>query len=148
MSTPSKSSVPSGSASRTSPPRARPGVVGWIALVIGALYVALLWFAWWNESLARQEPRSGEETAASWFEQWAVVTHLLPAVVLLVAVVLAWRWPFVAAIAFLGYAVATVFMWFPEWIYVSLVTLPPLIVGALFLVDGLVRRRRGRMTTA
>jgi hypothetical protein len=139
---------PSGPASTTARRDSRPGVVGWIALVLGALYVALLWFAWWNESQARREPRVGEATAP-WLEQWSVLTHLLPAVVLLAALVLAWRWPIIGAVAFLGYALVTVATWFPEWIYAPLVTIPPLIVGVLFLADALLRRRgRGRTTTA
>ncbi|MBM7504638.1 hypothetical protein ACFPER_16860 [Agromyces aurantiacus] len=121
----------------------RAGVAGWIARVLGILYVALLWWAWWQESQARREPRMGEDTAAgSWFEQWAVLTHLLPAIVLLVVLVLAWRWPVVGAIGFLAYAVITVVSWFPEWVYAGLVTGPPLVIGILFLVEALVQRRR------
>ena len=121
----------------------RTGVFGWIARVLGLLYVAMLWWAWWNESQARQDPMQGQDQASgTWIDQWAVVTHLLPAVILLIALVLGWWWPLVAAIGFLGYAVASIFSWMPEWVYAGVVTAPPLIIGLLFLLEWLRARRR------
>ena len=75
---------------------------GWVARILGILFVMVMVmvYGWWNEVQAR----GGR---GSWVEQWAVTTHVIPAVVLIVAVVLGWHWPLVGAIGFLGYAVAS-----------------------------------------
>jgi len=73
-----------------------------------------------------------------------VTTHVIPAVVLIVAVVLGWHWPLVGAIGFLGYAVASIFSYAPEWGYAPIVSGPPAVIGVLFVVDGWLPRRRGQ----
>jgi hypothetical protein len=112
-------------------------VVRWAARVLGILYIGLLIYGWWDEVQAR----GGQ---GSWDEQWAVLTHVLPILVILAAFMLAWPWPIAGAIGFIGYAVATVFSYAPEWGYAWLVTGPPLLVGLLFLVEWLLERRAAR----
>lgn len=106
----------------------RTGVIGWIARVLGILFAALMTYGWWDESQARQDD------GGDWFEQWAIVTHLLPALVLIAAVVVGWWWPLAAAIIFIAYAAVTVFSYAPEWMYAWFVTVPPLVIGVLYLI--------------
>ena len=72
--------------------------VGWSALVVGLVTVVLGFLQWWGESSARREPTMSGEVPGTWLEQWAVTTHLLPTLVLAVALVLAWKWPLVGAV--------------------------------------------------
>ena len=113
--------------------------VGWVARILGILFVLLMAYGWWDEVQAR----GGQ---GSWMEQWAVTTHVLPLVVLIAAVVLGWRWPLVGAVGFLGYAAVTVFSYAPEWGYAPIVTAPPAVIGVLFLVDWLLSRRKVAVT--
>jgi hypothetical protein len=109
--------------------------VGWVSRILGILFVVVMAYGWWDEVQAR----GGR---GSWVEQWAVTTHVIPIVVLVVAVVLGWRWPLVGAIGFLGYAVASIFSYAPEWGYAPMVSGPPAVIGVLFVVDWWLPRRR------
>lgn len=113
----------------------RASAVGWVARILGILFVLLMAYGWWDEVQAR----GGQ---GSWAQQWAVTTHVIPTVVLIVAVALGWRWPLIGAVGFLGYAVVTVFSYAPEWGYAPIVTAPPAVIGVLFLVDWLLSRRK------
>lgn len=71
----------------------------------------------------------------------ALLIHLMPTIVLLIALALAWRWPWVGALLFLGFV--GWYLW-EAWGHFPLVTLgmiagPPLVVGLLYLVDWLYR---------
>lgn len=110
------------------------------AMVMGALTVVLGVWQWWNESMARQDPTLSGEAPGDWMQQWAVTTHVIPTLVLLVALALAWRWPLVGAVVFLGFVVLVLFQVAPEFGYVVF-ALPHLIVGVLFLVVWLAGRR-------
>lgn len=63
--------------------------------------------------------------------------HLLPPFVLLVLVFVAWRFPLVGAIAFIGFALAYVWLvgFDRPWSWYTAISLPSLIVGLLYLVD-------------
>lgn len=115
--------------------------VRWIARITGIAYLVLLSYGWWDEVQAR----GGR---GPWIENWAVVTHLLPIVVLLAALILAWWWPVAGAVGFLAYAVVTVFSYVPEWGYAPVVTGPPLVVGLLFLIEWMLGRRADRESRA
>jgi hypothetical protein len=110
-------------------------VAGWVARIVGILFVLLMAYGWWDEIHARG-------FRGSWDQQWAVTTHVIPTVVLIVSVALGWRWPLVGAVGFLGYTAASVFSYAPEWAYAPLVSGPPLVIGVLFLVDWWLTRRR------
>lgn len=67
----------------------------------------------------------------------ALLMHLLPTFALLLALALAWRWPAVGALGFLGFAAWYVFMaWgsFPVGV-LWLIAGPPLLIGLLYLLD-------------
>ncbi|SDJ84563.1 hypothetical protein SAMN05216282_10158 [Cryobacterium psychrotolerans] len=109
-------------------------LAGWVALVLGLLFVLLQSYGWWNEVQAR-----GDQ--GDWLEQWAITTHVLPTLLLVASVALGWRWPLVGAIGFLAYSVVMVFSYYPEWAYAPLVTGPTVVIGVLFLIDSWLRRR-------
>ena len=67
----------------------------------------------------------------------ALFMHLIPTFVLLLGLVLAWRWEWVGAVIFLGFAA-----WYlvEAWGSFSVVVLlsiagPPLLIGLLYLID-------------
>ncbi len=71
----------------------------------------------------------------------ALLMHLIPTFVLLIALALAWRWTWVGAVAYLGFVAWYLLQaWgsFPVAVLL-LVTGPPLVVGVLYLVDWLYR---------
>lgn len=110
------------------------GGVGWAARIVGLLTVVLGFWQWWGESQARQDPMLGGEVPGTWLDQWAVTTHLLPTLVLLVALVLAWRWPLVSAVAFGAFVIVAAIAIAPEWGYL-LFALPHMVTAILFAAD-------------
>ncbi len=83
--------------------------------------------------------------ASIWEEILGFLIHLLvPTILLLIAVALAWRWPLVGAVVFLGWAIFYLGMaWgrFDITAYLLISGIPAL-VGLLFLWDWLHRRKR------
>lgn len=67
----------------------------------------------------------------------ALLMHLLPTFALLLVLALAWRWPAVGALGFLGFAAWYLHMaWgnFPVMVLL-LIAGPPLLIGLLYLLD-------------
>jgi hypothetical protein len=82
---------------------------------------------------------SGGEPLASALSDFAI--HLLPAATILAVVAIAWRFPWVGAIAFVGFAVAyAVAVRRLDW--VAAISAPLLVVGLLFLASALAGSRR------
>jgi hypothetical protein len=77
-----------------------------------------------------------------WDTLVALTMHLLPNFVLLAIVILAWRWPWVGGVGFLGFAAVYIatFRGFDWLTYVMIAGIPTLI-GLLYLADWYVRRR-------
>lgn len=75
----------------------------------------------------------------------ALFMHLLPNIILLLALLIAWRWRGIGGVVFLLLSVVTVFFfrtYDPEHIGTFLITtLPTLVIGLLFLLDAFVARR-------
>jgi hypothetical protein len=72
-----------------------------------------------------------------WETVAALLIHLIPTAVLLVVLALSWRWPWVGAVGFMGFAawyLATFWAQFPASVYLMLAGLP-FLLGLLFLVD-------------
>jgi len=72
-----------------------------------------------------------------------LLIHLLPVYVVVLALLLAWRWEWLGGLLFIGLAVLyLVWAWgrFP-WVTYLAVSGPLLVVGALFLVSWRVRAR-------
>lgn len=78
-----------------------------------------------------------DEGLGFWKTIIALVMHLLPVFVLLAALSLAWRWEWVGALAFFGFAawyMATFWPGFPPSVYLSLAGVP-LLLSMLMLLN-------------
>jgi hypothetical protein len=77
-----------------------------------------------------------------WDTLVALTMHLLPNFVLLAIVILAWRWPWVGGVGFLGFAAVYIatFRGF-DWLTYVLIAGIPTLIGLLYLADWYVRRR-------
>lgn len=67
--------------------------------------------------------------------------HLIPSILLAIAIFLAWKWEWIGAVLFAGWAIfyiATVRGF--HWSVYALIAGIPLLVGALFLVDWIYRK--------
>jgi hypothetical protein len=72
-----------------------------------------------------------------WETVAALLIHLIPTAILLVALALSWRWPWAGGIGFVGFAawyLAMAWGQFPVSVYLVLAGLP-FLLGLLFLVD-------------
>jgi hypothetical protein len=84
--------------------------------------------------------------AANHYSPWettvALFMHLIPSIVLAIIIVLAWKWEWVGAIAFIGWAIFYVitFRGF-DWIAYALIAGIPVAVGVLFLAGWINRKR-------
>lgn len=76
-----------------------------------------------------------------WETVLALLIHLVPVYILLIGLAIAWRWEWVGALIFMGFAVWYVAMaWgqFPLSVYVMMAGVP-FVVGILWLIDWLYR---------
>lgn len=73
----------------------------------------------------------------------ALFMHLIPNFVLLVALLVAWRWKVSGGIVFLLCGLATIFAFNTTEHIISflIITFPIFVIGALFIVDGLTDGR-------
>jgi hypothetical protein len=73
----------------------------------------------------------------------ALFIHLVPTWILLVILALAWRWEWIGAVAFAALGVAYIVMaWGKfEWLTYLLISGPLFLMGALFLVNWLLRKQ-------
>lgn len=112
----------------------------WVSRVLAIGFVALLSFAWWDESQARQEPSSLREQT-DWLWNWALLTHVIPVIFLTIVIALAWKKPLRGTIGFFFYALVQVFLVGGEWIYLSVVALPPTLIGLAYLINYVLGRK-------
>ncbi len=70
----------------------------------------------------------------------AMLLHLVPVFILLAGIILAWRWPWLGAIVFIGWGIGYVFRarGFPLSVYVELAVLP-ILLGLTFLLNWIYR---------
>lgn len=67
--------------------------------------------------------------------------HLIPSILLIIAIILAWRWEWIGAVIFAGWAIlyiATARGF--HWSVYALIAGIPLIIGVLFLLDWIYRK--------
>jgi hypothetical protein len=79
-----------------------------------------------------------------WETLGALFMHLVPTIIVLIALAVAWRWETAGALLFIGLAVFyIVWVWgrFP-WITYLVISGPLFLTGALFLLNGLLRGPR------
>jgi hypothetical protein len=75
----------------------------------------------------------------------ALAMHLIPTALIVLALVIAWRWEWIGAILFaaLGAGYVVVSRGWADWIAYLLISGPLFAIAALFLADWLYRRRAG-----
>lgn len=118
--------------------------LAWITRVIAVLFVLLNAYGWWDESRARQELALSGVESPDWIWQWAVLTHLLPLVIIIAATLIGWRMPMYGFIGFAVYAALQALSVGTEWVYLPYVAAPPLLIAVLFLIGWLLARRSSR----
>jgi hypothetical protein len=77
----------------------------------------------------------------------AFLIHLIPTYLVLLAVVVGWRWQRIGGLIFVclgGLYMAMVWP-APHWSWFALISGPLFVIGVLFLVDGLFGTRPGRV---
>ena len=114
--------------------------LAWITRILSIAFVALNVWGWWQESAARQDPMLGGEVGGEWLWQWAVLTHLLPTLLILLATAIGWMRPGFGAIGFGAFTVLQVISVGTEWMYLPLVAAIPLALTVLYVVGA----ERGR----
>lgn len=74
--------------------------------------------------------------------------HLIPSLVLLVVVLIAWRYALVGTISFMGFALWYIFMvgFDRHWSWYAGISAPAAVVGILFLVSYLQERKKRQGT--
>ena len=114
-------------------------VTNWLARIVGALFLLVVAVGWWDESQARQDPTGA--FPQDFFFAWAVYTHLLPLLLIAVSYVFGISKPLIAAVAFGIFAALQAISVGSELIYLPVVVLPPLVVGVLFLMAWLFKKK-------
>jgi len=76
-----------------------------------------------------------------WGTILALLIHNIPAAILLVAIVVAWRWEWIGVVVFMGWAVWWCYWSFPRFSVSTYVVLAglPFVLGVLFLLNWLYR---------
>lgn len=76
-----------------------------------------------------------EMDAGFWDKIGAFLIHLLPSALLLLAVLVGWRWPATGSALFLGLGVLYIVLaWDAPWTWSALISGPLFLIGILFLV--------------
>lgn len=72
-----------------------------------------------------------------WVTLWALLMHLIPTALVVVALAIAWRWEWVGAVLFIGLGVfyMVAFRGRAPWAAYLVISGPLFLVGALFLVN-------------
>lgn len=121
-----------------------PRRIGWASLVAGLLLVLLYFWQWQMQSRSRQEEMYSSGGVRVVDDPWAL-DILLPGIVLLISLVLAWRWPIIGVLAFGGITITLAILWAfyraTSYVHpiadiiVALAFVPHVIVTILFLSD-------------
>jgi hypothetical protein len=77
----------------------------------------------------------------------ALLIHLVPTYLILAALVIAWRWERIGALAFAALGLAYVIMAWGDmhWSAFILIAGPPILIAAAFLADSVFRRRHAAL---
>lgn len=105
----------------------------WVSRILALAVAALYFTAWWDESQARQEPMLSGASNPSLIYTWAVFTHLLPAIALVVFILWGWNRPGISAIGFALFAFLQAFSVGGEFAYIPIVVAPALIVAIAYV---------------
>ena len=118
--------------SRRGTPSRRVTAAMWVSRILALAVTFLYLSAWWDESQARPVPMLGGVAQGDFFYQWAIWTHLLPVLALLLVTIAGWSRPRVGAIGFAVFAALQVFTVGTQLVYIPIVVAPGLIVTISF----------------
>ncbi len=78
-----------------------------------------------------------------WETTVALFMHLIPNFLLLIALIIAWRWPVPGGSLFILLGIASIFAFDTTRMISTLlmITLPPVVIGVLFIVYGLLHEQ-------
>jgi hypothetical protein len=78
-----------------------------------------------------------------WETVLALFMHLIPSLILVAALILAWRWEWIGAVLFIGFGVLyLVTTWGRfDWIAYLVIAGVPILVGVLFLIGWIARKQ-------
>lgn len=107
--------------------------LAWATRILSVVFVGMTIFGWWDESQARQDPSYQGSGGFDFLWQWAFFSHLLPALLVLLAAFVGWRFPGYGSIGFGVYAFLQALSVGTELIYLPIVFLPPLLISVLYL---------------
>ena len=121
--------------------------LAWTARVLSILFILLNTWGWWDESQARQEPKITGEVSTDWLYNWAILTHVLPILLIIVATIIGWQRPFYGAIGFIIFALVQAIGVGTEFEYLPAVLALPLLVTLPYLIGWLTARKQTTKTS-
>jgi hypothetical protein len=77
-----------------------------------------------------------------WETIWALLMHLIPTAIFLLALAIAWRWEWIGGVLFILLGILyIVLFWEPDgWEVYLIISGPLFLLGTLFLLDGFIKR--------
>jgi hypothetical protein len=114
-------------------------ILRWVPRALGvayAVFISLFAFDVWGMG------------SGFWEELAGFLIHLMPTYVVVIALIIAWRWPWAGGALFIGLAggFSLVFGWREVGVLLTM-ALPLVLIGLLFLADGWANRARLRPGT-
>jgi len=109
-------------------------ILRWVPRILAILFAVLI-------SLFAFDVFS--ESKPFWVMAFSLLTHLIPALVMVAVIIIAWRWELVGAVFFIAIAALYVVIVRGQgvWIYYLLIAGPLLITGVLYLLSWRSRSR-------
>ena len=107
----------------------------WIPRVLSIIFIAFL-------SLFALDVFS--EDYSFWQTVLALIIHLIPSIVFIVALILAWRWEWIGSIAFTALGIVYIVMFRDRefsWSVYVMMSGPLFLLGILFLINWLCRKQ-------
>ena len=111
----------------------------WITRLVSIAFIALNAYGWIKESSARQD--GALSLSGDVLNNWAVTTHLLPLILIVLGLIFGWQQPQYGLLAFVLFAGLQAVAAGSEWVYYPFVVLPPLVIAALFAVGWWLAKR-------
>ncbi len=115
--------------------------LAWTARVLSILFILLTTWGWWDETQARQEPKMNGEVSTDWLFNWAIFTHVLPLLLIIIATFIGWQRPIYGAIGFIAFAIVQAIGVGTEFEYLPSVLALPLLIALPYLIGWILARK-------
>lgn len=122
-------------------------LLAWLARILSILFISLNAWGWWDETQARQEPKINGEVSTDWLYNWAIFTHVLPLLLIIIATVIGWRLPIYGAIGYALFAIIQAFGVGTEFEYLPSVLTLPLLIALPYLIGWVLARKQSGKTS-